>query len=56
MRCVCDILNAGFHLARDVSILHFVCAILGFVCKVKKKRQRFENVCKQLKKRIDFKM
>ncbi len=43
MRCVCDILNAGFHFARDVR--RFVCAIFGFVCKVKKKRQRFENVC-----------
>ncbi len=29
-----------------------MCAILGFMCKVfLKKRQRFENVCKQLKKK-----
>ncbi len=35
------------------GILHFVCAILGFVFKVlKKKRQSFENVCKQLKKTV----
>ncbi len=31
-----------------------MCAILGFVCKVlKKKRQSFENVCKYLKKKND---
>ncbi len=30
-----------------------LCAILGFVCKVlKKKRQSFENVCKQLKNTV----
>ncbi len=36
------------------GILHFVCAILGFVCcKVLKKRgQSYENVCKQLKKQL----
>ncbi len=37
------------------GILHFVCAILGFVCKVlKRKRQSFENVYKQLKKKMNM--
>ncbi len=31
---------------------HFVCAILGFVCKVLGKRGSFENVYKQLKKTV----
>ncbi len=36
-----------------LGIFHFVCAILGFVCKVlEKKRQSFENVCKQVKKTV----
>ncbi len=34
--------------ARDLR--HFVCAVLGCVKFWKKKRQSFENVCKQLKK------
>ncbi len=35
--------------------LYFVCAVLGFVCKVlKKKMQSFENVCKQLKKTVNW--
>ncbi len=34
LRCVCAMLNAELHLARDAR--PFVCAILGFVCKVLK--------------------
>ncbi len=43
-----------FHILQEMEgILHFVCAILGFVCKVlKNKRQSFENVCKLLKKKL----
>ena len=40
MRRVCDILNAMLNFARDVRLfLHFVCAILGFVCKVLEKKE-----------------
>ncbi len=50
LRCVCDILNAVLHFARDVR--HFLCAVLGFVCKVLKKRGKVLKMCvKQLKKK-----
>ncbi len=45
LRCVCDILNAGLHFARYVRTLHFVCAILGFVCKVLNKRGKVLKMC-----------
>ncbi len=34
LRCVCDILNAVLHSARDAR--HFVCAIFALMCKVLK--------------------
>ena len=32
--------------------MHFVCAVLGIVCRVLKKGDSFENVCKQLEKTV----
>ena len=47
---VYGILNAVLQFEGDVR--HFACAVLGIVCRVLKKGDSFENVCKQLEKNV----